>query len=170
MKAAPAAPLAPTALAEALLLAGRIEFFDLRQPDDADATFVRALQAGRLGLLPLPQAGAFHVIGRPGPRFRAGVFRAGPVHDLDDVGLPPPRLLGRLRRQARQSGLRTRMPARPPMNIKITDKAMTSDTTPHSTCPDGVGWAVTWLAGRILTRKPGHHGHGAGRDGRRRPR
>ena len=38
------------------------------------------------------------------------------------------------------------------MNIKITDKAMTSDTTPHSTCPDGVGWAVTWLAGRILTR------------------
>ena len=34
-----------TALAEALLLAGRIEFFDLRQPDDADATFVRALQA-----------------------------------------------------------------------------------------------------------------------------
>ena len=34
-----------TALAEVLLLAGRIEFFDLRQPDDADATFVRALQA-----------------------------------------------------------------------------------------------------------------------------
>jgi hypothetical protein len=34
-----------TALAQALLLAGRIEFFDLRQPDDADATFVRALQA-----------------------------------------------------------------------------------------------------------------------------
>ncbi|MGO9781409.1 MAG: transcriptional regulator [Streptosporangiaceae bacterium] len=34
-----------TALAEALLLAGRIEFFDLRQPDEADATFVRALQA-----------------------------------------------------------------------------------------------------------------------------
>ncbi len=34
-----------TALAEALLLAGRIEFFDLRQPDDADTTFVRALQA-----------------------------------------------------------------------------------------------------------------------------
>jgi hypothetical protein len=34
-----------TALAESLLLAGRIEFFDLRQPDDADATFVRALQA-----------------------------------------------------------------------------------------------------------------------------
>ena len=34
-----------TALAEALLLTGRIEFFDLRQPDDADATFVRALQA-----------------------------------------------------------------------------------------------------------------------------
>ena len=34
-----------TALAEALLLAGHIEFFDLRQPDDTDATFVRALQA-----------------------------------------------------------------------------------------------------------------------------
>ena len=34
-----------TALAETLLLAGRIEFFDLRQADDADATFVRALQA-----------------------------------------------------------------------------------------------------------------------------
>ncbi|GAA1218395.1 hypothetical protein GCM10009665_05370 [Kitasatospora nipponensis] len=33
------------ALAESLLLAGRIEFFDLRQPDLADATFVRALQA-----------------------------------------------------------------------------------------------------------------------------
>ena len=34
-----------TALAESLLLLGRIEFFDLRQPDDADATYVRALQA-----------------------------------------------------------------------------------------------------------------------------
>lgn len=34
-----------TALAESLLLLGRIEFFDTRQPDDADATFVRALQA-----------------------------------------------------------------------------------------------------------------------------
>ena len=34
-----------SALAETLLLAGRIEFFDLRQPDDADASFVRALQA-----------------------------------------------------------------------------------------------------------------------------
>jgi tetratricopeptide (TPR) repeat protein len=33
------------ALAESLLLAGRIEFFDLRQPDLADATLVRALQA-----------------------------------------------------------------------------------------------------------------------------
>jgi tetratricopeptide (TPR) repeat protein len=33
------------ALAESLLLAGRIQFFDLRQPDHADATFVRALQA-----------------------------------------------------------------------------------------------------------------------------
>jgi hypothetical protein len=34
-----------TALAESLLLVGRIEFFDLRQVDDADATFVRALQS-----------------------------------------------------------------------------------------------------------------------------
>lgn len=33
------------ALAESLLLVGRIEFFDLRHPDDADATLVRALQA-----------------------------------------------------------------------------------------------------------------------------
>ena len=32
-------------LAESLLLAGRIGFFDLRQPDDAEATLVRALQA-----------------------------------------------------------------------------------------------------------------------------
>ncbi|MEU4116612.1 transcriptional regulator [Kitasatospora sp. NPDC028055] len=34
-----------SALAESLLLAGRIQFFDLRQPEVADATFVRALQA-----------------------------------------------------------------------------------------------------------------------------
>jgi len=34
-----------TALAESLLLAGRIQFFDLRQPDQADATYLRALQA-----------------------------------------------------------------------------------------------------------------------------
>lgn len=33
------------ALAESLLLAGRIEFFDLRRPDDAERTFVQALQA-----------------------------------------------------------------------------------------------------------------------------
>ncbi|MFJ6212548.1 transcriptional regulator [Streptomyces sp. NPDC092296] len=33
------------ALAESLLLAGRIEFFDLRQPECADSTLVRALQA-----------------------------------------------------------------------------------------------------------------------------
>ena len=38
------------------------------------------------------------------------------------------------------------------MNIKITDEAMTSDTTPHSTRPAGDGWAVTWLPGRVLTR------------------
>jgi tetratricopeptide (TPR) repeat protein len=33
------------ALAESLLLAGRIEFFDLRRPDEADRTYVQALQA-----------------------------------------------------------------------------------------------------------------------------
>lgn len=33
------------ALAESLLLTGRIEFFDLRQPDKADTTFIQALQA-----------------------------------------------------------------------------------------------------------------------------
>ena len=38
------------------------------------------------------------------------------------------------------------------MNIKITDEAMTIDTTPHSTRRDGDGWAVTWLPGRVLTR------------------
>jgi hypothetical protein len=38
------------------------------------------------------------------------------------------------------------------MNIRITDEAMTSDTTPHSTHPDGDGWAVTWLTDRVLTR------------------
>jgi tetratricopeptide (TPR) repeat protein len=37
--------LLATALTESLLLAGRIEFFDLRQPDEADATYIRALQA-----------------------------------------------------------------------------------------------------------------------------
>lgn len=37
--------LLATALAESLLLAGRIEFFDLRQPGNADTTFVQALQA-----------------------------------------------------------------------------------------------------------------------------
>lgn len=34
-----------SALAESLLLMGRIEFFDIRRPQDADATFGRALQA-----------------------------------------------------------------------------------------------------------------------------
>jgi hypothetical protein len=33
------------ALAESLLLAGRIEFFDLRRPEEADGTYSRALQA-----------------------------------------------------------------------------------------------------------------------------
>ena len=28
---------------------------------------------------------------------------------------------------------------------------MTSDTTRHSTRPDGDGWAATWLPGRVLT-------------------
>lgn len=34
-----------SALAESLLLAGRIQFFDLRQPDQADGTYLQALQA-----------------------------------------------------------------------------------------------------------------------------
>jgi hypothetical protein len=38
------------------------------------------------------------------------------------------------------------------VNIKITDKAMTSDTTLHSTRQAGNGWAVTWLPRRVLTR------------------
>ena len=38
------------------------------------------------------------------------------------------------------------------MDIKITDEAMTSDTTRHSARADGDGWAVTWLPGRVLTR------------------
>jgi len=33
------------ALAEALLLAGRMQFFDLRRPEDAEGTYVQALQA-----------------------------------------------------------------------------------------------------------------------------
>jgi tetratricopeptide (TPR) repeat protein len=37
--------LLATSLAESLLLAGRIEFFDLRLPDEAGNTFIRALQA-----------------------------------------------------------------------------------------------------------------------------
>ncbi|MFI7537473.1 transcriptional regulator [Streptosporangium sp. NPDC049376] len=44
MSGAPRRVLA-TALAESLLLVGRIEFFDLRQPNEADARFVEALQA-----------------------------------------------------------------------------------------------------------------------------
>ena len=38
------------------------------------------------------------------------------------------------------------------MNIRITDEAMTSDTTPHSGRAEGDGWTVTWLPGRVLTR------------------
>ena len=38
------------------------------------------------------------------------------------------------------------------MNIRITDEAMISDTTPHSGRAEGDGWAVTWLPGRVLTR------------------
>ena len=38
------------------------------------------------------------------------------------------------------------------MNIRITDEAMTSDTTPHRARTDGDGWAVTWLPGQVLTR------------------
>jgi len=37
------------------------------------------------------------------------------------------------------------------VNIRITDEAMTSDTTPHSARLAGDGWAVTWLPGRVLT-------------------
>ncbi|MEV8637257.1 transcriptional regulator [Streptosporangium sp. NPDC051023] len=44
MGGAPRRTLA-AALAESLLLVGRIEFFDLRQPAEADAKFVEALQA-----------------------------------------------------------------------------------------------------------------------------
>lgn len=40
-------------LAETWLLAGRIEFFDLREPDDAGATLLRALQAAGEGNDPL---------------------------------------------------------------------------------------------------------------------
>ena len=41
----PTRRLLAAGLAESLLLAGRIEFFDLRRTDDADATFLHALQA-----------------------------------------------------------------------------------------------------------------------------
>ncbi|WP_062431608.1 hypothetical protein [Herbidospora daliensis] len=44
MSGAPQQTLA-SALAESLLLVGRIDFFDLRQPDDAESRFVEALQA-----------------------------------------------------------------------------------------------------------------------------
>ncbi|MGI8334703.1 transcriptional regulator [Actinomadura scrupuli] len=55
------------ALAESLLLAGRIEFFDLRQPDDADATYVRALQAaGEADDSPLGAAILAHAAFIPG--------------------------------------------------------------------------------------------------------
>ncbi|WP_220183358.1 transcriptional regulator [Sphaerisporangium album] len=43
--ATPTRRLLATALAESFLLAGRIEFFDLRQPQDSAATLIRALQA-----------------------------------------------------------------------------------------------------------------------------
>lgn len=41
----PARTTLSAALAESYLLAGRIEFFDLQEPDDASSTLVRALQA-----------------------------------------------------------------------------------------------------------------------------
>ena len=50
------------ALAESLLLAGRIEFFDLQRPDEADRTFIQALQAA--GEARRPSAG----LGDPRPR------------------------------------------------------------------------------------------------------
>jgi len=58
----------------------------------------------------------------------------------------------------------------PPMSIRITGEAMTSDTTPHSARAEGNGWTVTWLPGPGTDPQQGHHGHGAGRDGRRRRR
>ncbi|MEU0520822.1 transcriptional regulator [Streptosporangium sp. NPDC006007] len=60
------------ALAESLLLAGRIEFFDLRQPLEADAKFVEALQAAGAADDPLLGAAilghAAFVPGRGGDR------------------------------------------------------------------------------------------------------
>ena len=43
------------------------------------------------------------------------------------------------------------------MNIRITDEAMISGTTPHSADAEGDGWTVTWLPGRGLDRatRPG---------------
>jgi hypothetical protein len=38
------------------------------------------------------------------------------------------------------------------MSIRITDEAMTSDSTPDSARADGDGWALTWLPGRVMTR------------------
>jgi hypothetical protein len=58
-----------TALAEALLLAGRIEFFDLRQPDDADATFVRSRQREKPTTSSAPSSSA---IWPPSPGFGTG--------------------------------------------------------------------------------------------------
>ena len=73
----------------------------------------RGGQLGGLGLLPPGQAGALHVIGRPRRRPGRRVQRR-PVHDLNDVGLPPPGPLNSLRRQPGQPGLRRRAPARSP--------------------------------------------------------
>ena len=54
---------------------------------------------------------------------------------------------------------------RAPVNIRITDEAMTSDTTPHRARTDGDGWAGPGCRAGT-DPQPGHHGHGAGRDGR----
>ena len=74
---------------------------------------VRRGQLGGLGPLALAQGGALHVIFRT-RRGPGGRVRAGAVHDLDDVGLPPPRPLDHLRRQPGQPDLRTRAAARLP--------------------------------------------------------
>ena len=60
-------------------------------------------QLGCLRLLPPGQAGALRVVLRP-RRSPGGRVRRRPVHDLDDVGLPPPGPLDCLRRQPGQPG------------------------------------------------------------------
>ena len=70
-------------------------------------------QLGGLSLLPLGQAGALDVIGRLRRR-PGGRVRRRPVHDLDDVGLPPSCPFDCLRRQPGQPGPGWPEPARSP--------------------------------------------------------